>query len=112
MGQTYLPILDIVRTAEAAGPDFIKRGHKQLAKDDFDDTSLGIGIGWYAKRLETRGIPHTNLGIAAELPRISGLYLDAAAMAIAQFEICYETLGVLPRGGLSSGNIEIWTPEV
>ena len=111
-GSNILPIQDIVRTAETLGPAFVKAGYVQLDKIDIDDTSLGKATHFYGDHLKQHGIPNTNLGLAAELDRIRPLYLDAAQMAMAQFELCYETLGVLPRGGLSQGNIELWTPEI
>lgn len=111
-GSNILPIQDIVRTAEVFGSAFVKEGYVQLAKIDIDDTSLGKATHFYGDHLKQHGVPETSLGMAAELARIRPLYLEAAQMAMAQFELCYETLGVLPRGGLSQGNIELWRPEV
>lgn len=94
----------------STNPDSVKVGSRWLDTPDFYDTHTGMGVAWYAKRVADRGVPETNLGIAADLIRIRPIYLDAANVAIAQFQECLEETGRLPLGGTSSGNVTLWTP--
>jgi len=88
-----------------------KAAYRWLDAEDYYETPPGRGIAAYADRVRARGAPETNLGIAADLIRVRAICVDAAHIAVAQFNECYEETGKLPMGGTSSGEIEIWTPK-
>ena len=108
-GTREMVIRDVVDSTAALDA---KVAYHWLEQRDFGRTHTGLGIGTYSDEIHRRGIPETNLGIALDLIRIRGIYLDAAAVALAQFNECFEETGVLPVGGTSSGNIELYSPQV
>lgn len=69
-------------------------------------TAIGLGLAWLDGSIITNGFDRKfRLG---QLVRAEQIMFDAVAVMGLQFEITLNIAGILPRPGLSSGNIKLW----
>lgn len=81
----------------------------QLEKDDFWETSIGLGLTHLEVHIKRHGFAEKFR--LSQLVRAEQIMLDSADVAALQFEQTLQATGNLPKPGISSGNIEIWLPE-
>jgi outer membrane receptor protein involved in Fe transport len=79
---------------------------RQVHKDDFWETSMGLGLTYLEDHVRRNGFARKfRLG---QLVRAEQIMLDASDVAALQFEAVLASVDELPKPGVPSGEIEPW----
>lgn len=78
------------------------------SRDDFWETPIGLGVTYLEGHIRKHGLAQKFR--LAQLVRAEQIMFDASDVAAIEFERSLEVHGAVPRPGLSSGNVQLWTP--